>query len=214
MIVKKSKDRLVLSTVEQGSAEWHDLRSGLVTASQMPKLVTPGGKPSKQMDKVAREMAACKFAGHGLERWEGNAWTDRGQLMERLARSWFEMETGFSVSTEWGFIHNTEIDAGFSPDGVIPEQNALLEIKCFSHGEHVSAIANNEPLDAQLPQIQSCLAFADFEKLYLIYFHPHLPKVTFIVNPDAAWRENILAAVKECNSLRDYYLAIMKDLVE
>ena len=49
--------------VEQGSKEWHELRSGMPTASGFSKILTSKGDPSKSMEGYANSLAAEQFSG-------------------------------------------------------------------------------------------------------------------------------------------------------
>ena len=75
----------------QGSREWHQARLGLVTASEVNRIITPTGKPAKNdtsrayMHKLLAEWAL----GEPVEEWQGNAWTERGLELEGEALAAF-----------------------------------------------------------------------------------------------------------------------------
>jgi len=51
----------IIEGIEQRSPEWFDLRKGIVTASDLFRIITPLGKQSKQNEDYALELAAASI---------------------------------------------------------------------------------------------------------------------------------------------------------
>ena len=119
--------------IQQGSLDWFNLRCGVVTASEMDRLVTPA-----KLEAVKGKGLASYLAEKLAERWGGplpgaNTWDmDQGRILEDEARPAFEIETGLTVTTV-GFVSDDAGHVGCSPDGVIMDGDKVVsgvEIKC------------------------------------------------------------------------------------
>ena len=160
---------LVIHDLPQGSPEWFDLRAGMITASGMKNVLAKGkGKTRKTyMYKLIGEV----FTGEYTEGFS-NAHTDRGHELEPEARALYESELDCVVS-ECGFMVETDINVGYSPDGVTDD--GLLEIK--TRLPHLMA----ETLDTQkVPsehkaQIQCGLWVTGKEWLDFVAYWPGMP---------------------------------------
>ena len=108
--------------VKQGTEEWLDARLGLVTASELDALITPGWKvkdiesagPTTYLYRKIAEAWLCKPVNTF-----GSFATEQGQLLEPEARPWFELAHDCEVSTKAGFIVGEDGRCGCSPDGLI-----------------------------------------------------------------------------------------------
>lgn len=107
---------------EQGSEEWHALRCGIVTASEVSKVLAKG--QGKGRRKYMNELAGERLTGTVAESFT-NAHMERGKAMEDEARAAYTMETANDV-TRVGFVANEHM--GASPDGLIGEEGSI-EIK-------------------------------------------------------------------------------------
>lgn len=109
---------------EQRSDAWFKQRIGKVTGSNVGAIL--GYNPYKTAEDVLREMVRTY---HGAEReFKGNIATGWGTHNEASAQLDYEMETGNSI-TECGFCEYNEW-LGASPDGLVVDCNAVIEIKC------------------------------------------------------------------------------------
>lgn len=110
---------LSLKTANQSSELWMVSRRLRLTASnvaKVPKKETTAGK------KAATRMLCPVFSG--------NAATKHGKQMEAVARAQFSKKTGFLVREVGTSVHQNHPWLSASPDGIMDNPNAIVEIKC------------------------------------------------------------------------------------
>jgi hypothetical protein len=117
--------------VEQGSPEWHALRSGKYTGANADKLLAYASQ-IKVVNGVASSYAITEITGFG-----GNFFTRRGHQLEDEALELYATITGHRVSRP-GFVTNDDYtDCGYSPDGHDDGLEIPLEVKCFEETKHL-----------------------------------------------------------------------------
>jgi putative phage-type endonuclease len=108
--------------IEQGTQEWMEVRLGKLTASTAQAIATAG----KGLETLCFEKVAERMTGKAKEQYT-NADMERGNELEQLARSSYDLETG-NIVKEVGFVEMNEV-IGCSPDGFV-DKDGLVEIKC------------------------------------------------------------------------------------
>ncbi len=117
--------------IEQGSAEWHQLRCGILTASEMDSIITPAklefaknGDSRTQLNKLASQKATG-FYETTFQTFD----MARGKDEEVLAKNYYRdaygdivKDVGFITNDKWGFT------LGCSPDGLIGD-DGIIESK-------------------------------------------------------------------------------------
>lgn len=184
---------MIYHPVNQRSAEWFYLRIGLPTASDFERIMTPGGKLSKQAEDYAHKIIAELMLGHPLESAE-TEWMIRGQDLEDSAIEAYEMyrerETG-----PGGFCVSDDRLYGCSPDRLVGEAG-VLEIKCPAPNTHVRYL--DDPLSLaseKKPQVQGELLVTGREWCDLMSYHPELPPVIARVKRDEPYIKTLLDAL-------------------
>lgn len=117
-------------TVEQGSQEWHALRSVIPTASAFDRLITPAKwEPTKGDTRKGYmlELLANRICGISAEDLFSSAAMDHGREWEPIARAAYEFERGVEIQ-DGGFFTDDEGRYGASPDGLIGDEG-LIELK-------------------------------------------------------------------------------------
>jgi len=109
--------------IEQRTPEWFEARKGRVTGSVAGAIL--GLSPYMTRNDVLRSMVRASL--DAPSEFTGNAATEWGTAMERLAIGEFEMETGLTVS-EMPFVP-FEDWLGASPDGAVSDGRGM-EVKC------------------------------------------------------------------------------------
>src|SRR5439155_25787170 len=118
----------------QGTSEWLRLRAGIPTASAFDKIMTPGGKPSKQAEKYLWTLLAERLMGHPVTEFV-SMWMQRGSQLEVDAVRFYELQREIETLPV-GFITNNAATIGASPDRLVGG-DGLLEIKASSEAVHM-----------------------------------------------------------------------------
>lgn len=193
----------------QGSPEWEEARTGVITASECKSLLTPAKlRPSASRWPYLHRLAAEWYLGRRLEDFAGNRWTDRGKELEPLARDAFEMETGVRPR-QVGFVYHDDTESvGCSPDWLMP--GAGGEVKCPAPGTHVGFLLGDRVCPTEyVPQVQMSIWVCrqQAEHWWFVSYCPELPLFTVRCEPDPEWQaaldEHIPAAVADLEHMRN-----------
>lgn len=115
----------------QGSEEWHHLRYGMLTASNMDKILTPTLKVASNANTRAfiYEMAAQRLVNLPVDNFVSYD-MERGKLEEIEARIKYNELNKDAPAKECGFVINKDLGfaVGMSPDGLV-DQNGTIEVK-------------------------------------------------------------------------------------
>ena len=115
-----------LSKVEQGSTEWLISKLGVLSASNVEKILA--GKTTQGRQTYMAELVAQVCTGEMPEldakqlRW--------GRDHEAAARSAYEFATGETIEQVPFIFKDDSMRVGCSPDGLIKGKNKGLELKC------------------------------------------------------------------------------------
>lgn len=159
--------------IEQGTAEWHLLRLGKVTASRIADVLSKGKSgESASRTKYRTELVTQRLTGLPSESFT-NAAMEWGTTTEPLARTAYEVESGNFVE-QVAFIDHPTIEwFGCSPDGLVLD--GLIEIKCPNSTTHVDYLADNKPPAKYIPQMQCQMAVTGRKWCDFVSFDPRLP---------------------------------------
>ena len=181
--------------VEQGSEAWLAMRCGLLTASEMCRIITAKTlKPAGNGEANAHlfELASQRITGHVEPRYISDDML-RGKEDELLARALYAekyapvREVGFVTNDEWGFT------IGYSPDGLVGD-DGLIECKSRRQKFQVETIiAGVMPADYVM-QVQTGLLVTGRAWCDFISYSGGLPMVTLRVFPDAKIQAAIIEA--------------------
>tara|TARA_R110000764_G_scaffold116029_1_gene202958 strand:- start:20720 stop:21406 length:687 start_codon:yes stop_codon:yes gene_type:complete len=204
--------------IEQGSDEWHALRNGVLTASEMKLIVTPTLKIAKN-DKVRShvyEIAAQRITGiteSTAETWD----MMRGSVEEVYAREYYNKY--YKKTTECGFITRNmgEYTLGFSPDDLI-DDDGFIEIKCRKQKFQIQTIAANEVPKEYMMQIQDGFFVSGRKYCDFIQYSNGMPMFVKPVEPIAEYQDAIAEAVKlfelSVSEITEQYKTNAKGLIE
>lgn len=198
---------------EQYSPQWWANRIGKPTGSKAKSLVTSKGEPSKSMNAYAVELAYTLYAGEELDKWEGNASTERGSELEDDARQVYQF-THDVEATEVGFITDDLESYGVSPDSLIGS-NGGLEIKCQEAKGHTNTLLyfnkhKRAPTD-HIAQVQMSLLVTGYEWWDLMHYHPKLPPLVIRMYPDEAIFKQLQMQIPAVIKERDRIVKILHE---
>lgn len=165
----------VFRDIVQGTDEWKRVRKGKPTASRFSEIVTTAkGDLSKSSRGYIRELIGECFAPD-FEYFSGNAFTERGTLLEPEARAAFADMTGLTVA-QVGFVLADDGICGCSPDGLIldPDGEPMsgLEIKCPSPKVHVGWALDGGLPDDYKQQVHGSMAVTGLTEWHFFSYFP------------------------------------------
>ena len=161
----------------QGSPEWFSARLGKITASRLGdlmKVTKYGGSTYKT--RLRMELAIERITGKPASSVVMNQAMRDGVEREPDARKLFEAVTGKEVALCGSFDHPEIVNTAASPDGLLREEDAILEIKCptpVTHGKNL--MAETMPSN-YVYQVQWQIACTESTHGYFASYHPDFPK--------------------------------------
>ena len=181
--------------IEQGTDEWLELRRGILTASTIGKLITPGLQVATNQTSRALTLtlAAERLSGHIDPAFVTDDML-RGQMEEPLARQLYSEFTGSDVS-ELGFMTEDKWGPviGYSPDGLVGD-DGLIEIKSRRQHIQLRTILDGEVPSENRAQIQCGLLVSGRKWCDYVSYCGGLPLFIKRVYPDNAWQHAVIEA--------------------
>lgn len=182
----------------QGSEEWHAMRCGLLTASEMHLIVTPTLKAASNDKERAHmyELLAQRITKYVEPSYISDAML-RGMDDEFKAVALYDkayeptQTVGFVTNDKWGFA------IGYSPDALVGT-DGLVECKSRKQSLQLKTLVDYVPEDAIDPtfmiQVQTGLMVSERKWCDLISYCGGLPMATVRVLPDADIQDAIVVA--------------------
>lgn len=184
--------------LEQGSPAWQKARCGVLTASEIGRLMTQKGMSlSKEARKLLFEKAAQRITGL-VDVQKQTFAMERGHDDEAEARDIYRAqiapveEVGFMVRNFSG------VKIGYSPDGLVGN-DGLIECKSRCQKYQIDTITSLEVPAEHTAQIQAGLLVSGRDWLDYISF-PACgggKMMVLRVEPDRAYAERLLATTTE-----------------
>lgn len=164
--------------MDQRSDEWVAARLGNVTASRVKDVMTKGkgGAPSATRRNYMMELLCERLTGRqGGADLSRNAAVQRGNELEPVARSAYEIDQGV-MTVECGLILHPRIERfGASPDGLV-HASGLVEIKCPNTATHVATLQSGRHDPQYEWQMLAQMACTDREWVDFVTFDDRLPE--------------------------------------
>jgi exodeoxyribonuclease (lambda-induced) len=159
-----------IHNIEQGTAEWHEVRKLKMTGSNATAIGNCGAGLKTYMKKLIIESISRKkhYTNEDIE---------RGHELEPIARSMYEFEKGVEV-VEVGFIELNQY-VGISPDGLVNE-DGMIECKARNDEKHFDILLSNEAESGVIWQMNMCMYVANREWCDFISFNPNFKKSLFV----------------------------------
>lgn len=166
-----------------GQSDWHWLRLGLPTASQMGRILTPKKREyAAGAQSYIAELLAETFTGIPHDAGS-NAFMERGSELEDKARAFYLMENGGTLSDGGVCLLDSKL-AACSPDFLVGDDGGG-EIKCRNATKHVAALLEGD--SEAFAQVQACLWITGRKWWDLVSFNPLLPSTIQRVQRDEAY---------------------------
>lgn len=202
--------------VIQGSDQWHQMRRGLLTASEMSLVLTPTLKIANN-DKLRAhvwEIAAQRISNYVEPAYIGDnmlrGWEDEVEARKLYSQRFGKVdEVGFITNDRWGFT------IGYSPDGLVGD-DGLIECKSRRQKFQIETIARGEVPQEFALQLQTGLLVSEREWIDFISYSGGLPMAVIRVEPDPEMQSAIIEAasafearVAEC--IHEYEAALVSE---
>lgn len=160
--------------VEQGTAEWKEMRLGHVTASNVADVMAKGKSgEAESRKKYKTKIVAERLTRQGQDSYF-NAAMEWGVEQEPYARMAYEVANNVLVD-KTGFWHHPEIAfLGVSPDGLVGD-DGLVEIKCPNTTTHLDYVLDDKVPAKYFKQIQCQLWVTGRQWCDFVSFDPRLP---------------------------------------
>lgn len=198
----------------QGTPEWFAARCGLLTASEMDKIITPKKlefSNSDTMRKHAYELAAQRINQYVEPTYVSDKMLRGKEEEERIRKCYSEKyapvkQVGFVTNDKWGFT------LGVSPDGLVGE-DGTIEGKSRDQKFQVEQICTDE-MDVEFRlQVQTALLVTERKWCDFVSFNNGMPMFTKRILPDHAVQDAILQAATQFHTLLDATLKKYADQV-
>lgn len=191
-------------TITQGSEEWHHLRCGTLTASEMKHIITPAKLQYASNDKERAhlyELLAQRITQYVEPSYVSDDML-RGMDDQLDAIRYYEdayervSETGFITNDKWGFV------LGYSPDGMVGD-DGLIEVKGRRQKYQIETIINGTMPDEYKIQVQTGLLVSERKWCDFISFCGGMNMITIRIEADKAVQDAIVAAAKTFHEKMD-----------
>jgi len=215
---KKNQKMIKFHNLEQQTPEWFELKNGHpLSASKAQAIATAG----KGLETLVMDYLTKKYSSGEDEGFRGNKETARGNELEPIARSIYELDQGVKVE-EVGFITNSKISdmAGVSPDGLV-STDGMLEIKALSDDVYTKKLAGfgekgEIKIDSgHLWQMQMQMLFAERKWNDYMVYNPNFTKSFFItrVSADPVQFQKLLTGIKIGEALYKKWDALIRKAI-
>lgn len=189
----------ILPDLEQGTAEWHDQRRGMVTASVVGRLITPTLRPAN--NDVSRALTALlsaeRITGYteptyvSDDMWRGRE--DEPRALEVYAEHYAPVErVGFMVRV----FPTGRFKIGYSPDGLVGD-DGLVEVKSRRQKKQLTTILSDEVPAENMAQLQCGLLVSGRAWVDYISYSGGMHMWRKRVYPDERWFHAIWLAVEQ-----------------
>lgn len=172
---------------EQGSEGWFKDRLWKVTASEVHKIFTPGGKYSeKQSAGYIRKLILENYHPIHMEskQFMGNDDTDRGHEFEGVAADWIANQNPDVDIRTAPFITSSKFSGllGFSADRLIYEDESTpkddpfagLEIKCPTPENHYEYLQGGCLPPKYKPQVHASMIASGLDRWHFLSYNSYI----------------------------------------
>lgn len=167
----------------QYSPEWVAVRSGIPTASQFGRIMTPAKRSySAQARQYALELLDQKHRGYSRDS-HCSPEMQYGLDMEPEARAWYAAVHDTRNVQQVGFCLSDCGRFGCSPDALVDDDGGL-EIKCPQPVRHLEYLADGVVPREYLPQIHGSLLVTGRAWWDFLSYCPGYPSLVLRVVPD------------------------------
>ena len=182
--------------MDQNSDPWLKARLGILTASEVQSLITPGGDVANNNDSRAIVFTKVgeRITGQ-IEESYTSKHMERGNIFEPFARDLYVSER--NPVKECGFVTRQfeGFKIGYSTDGLVGD-DGLIEIKCPAQAKHIKEICLETEPTAYMMQMQTGMLVTGREWCdYIAHYNGMNQRIVRVLS-DSRIQEKILLAAK------------------
>lgn len=192
----------IIKDLEQGTPEWHALRTGIVTMSEIQTLLVDGkGIAGFGAGAITymNTLIGERITGESADAFEGNRHTERGHELEPKARELYLAQTDLQCEQVAIILNH---GCGYSPDSLVGA-DGLNEIKTKLPKIQVEVILGGEVPKEHVAQCQGGLWLSDREWIDFISYCPGMPLFIKRMNRDEAMIRKMAERVKTFYEILD-----------
>lgn len=194
---------IIFHDVEQGSDAWFELRRGMLTGSAFKELMS--GESTKGYFGLIYKTIAEIITEEVEENYKSDA-MQRGNDLEEDARILYEDIKGVIVR-EVGFVTNDLVFSdyvGISPDGMVEEDNGMIEIKCPMPKTHIGYLEKGVLPNEYKWQVQGQLLVTGSDYCDFMSYHPSIKPMIIRVYPDVKMHDELkMRMAKSINKIKE-----------
>jgi putative phage-type endonuclease len=203
---------------QQNSVEWLNARAGILTASDVKKIITPETlQPSKQIDALLFDKCAEIISAMPKEHFETYD-MQMGHVYEEIAIDAFcehykkqVRRIGFAKRTFT--VDGLSFDIGASPDALVVGENAVVEVKSSKRGIAFGIIIEDSMPKEHRIQVQTEMLVTGSGKGYFIHYSGGMHLMVKEILPDPDVQQKIVAAAHGFYVKLQEYLAQYNEVV-
>lgn len=191
----------------QKSIEWFDARDGLLSASKANAIAANGAGLRTYCKSLARQKLGIiepdPFYNSDME---------RGDMLEHIAISAYELETGLNVLQVGGITNDKYVGCWVSPDGLVGD-NGGCEVKARNDEKHFDLIQGGTK-DIPFDQIQMSLMISEREWWDFISYNPNFKEHPIFIKrifPDYAYHVKLKKGIDTGLKLIPSYIEAYKN---
>jgi len=199
---------MILVNLEQGSDSWFAEKLGKPSASNVSKIITNDGKPSKQREGYLFELAGEILSGRSENGYK-NSTMEQGNIREDESRAYLELTQGIELQRT-GVIYKDEQKRFLcSPDGINEALSFGAELKNPLSKTQVKYLLDGTLPSEYFGQVQMSLYVTGFDYWWFLSYVPLMKPLLLKVKPDEAYQKVLH---KELNAFCDELNSIVKKL--
>lgn len=187
----------IYEELEQGSESWMQARCGLITASELDRIMTPGTLKPANNDKTRQhvyELAAQRINQYVEPSYVGDnmlrGWADEIKARDKYSELRAPVREVGGMCKDFG---------GFklwvSPDGLIGDDEGL-EVKSRIQKHHLATVTSNEVPQEHVLQVQANLLVSGRKVWNYVSYCGGWPMWIIRVEPDPVVQQAIIDACK------------------
>jgi len=192
---------MIVVDLEQGSDSWFQEKLGKPSASNISKILTTDGKPSKQREGYLYELAAQIITGKYEEIYKNPA-MEQGNEREQESRNYLEVVLGVNIK-KTGVIYKDEKKLFLcSPDGIAENESFGAELKNPLGKTQVKYLLDGTLPSEYFGQVQMSLYVTGLPYWWFLSYVPLMNPLMIKVEPDKAYQKALAVELESfCSDL-------------